>query len=1013
MTKSRRPAKHSSRSLNTLRASLHPVKLYGLESLEAKELLTADIVSFSPAAGATFVDSSTDLEVEFSKPVVAGAGNIVITSSSGTVVEMIDVTDASRVTVDGTSATINPSAVLSPNGTYSISIDDGAFKSQTAPFFTEDFEDVGELFEFESEGEGNGDGTDWTDELPDGWERDNTDTPDGGPIEFFGFNVFDKNSWIATAGDQGRSNFTLGTGNVMVMDPDEYDDLGDVDPDQINVFLTSPEISLEGQAANSVQLEFDSSFRPYPTMVGTVDVSFDGGSSWDNLLTLTDDTVEGGTSSMARANVREVLPISNPAGGTAMIRFAMTDAGNDWWWAFDNVTLETPSDDGPAVSGLSGDTWSWTTSPGFSPTTGSVDVSTNGNLSVEFDVDVKLTPGQGNIEIRRAADDSVFEVIPVSSSQVTASGKTVTIDPVSDFEPNTEYYVLIDDFAIYDTQDVAGPGITFFLEDFEDLPMQDSGLVGGNDTNDYLVVMEGVLDVKVAGEYTFGGNSDDGQLFVIDIDGDGIDDVFSEEVLIEDDATHGTEDRLSTCDPGQTQCIGNGFQPLDDLEVGQYAFQYWFFERSGGSGGELFYAPGYYEEFVPGEFALVGDDSMGIGVTAEGITATTYKANVQDDTIDTINSIGRSLDLLEGIIPLEEGFPATETIEFADIYDSGGSGRFPVNNTLPGVEPPEGSDDFSPVAPEGWTRESTIEDLGAAPEYNGWTFLNKEFWIAEQGNQDRSTFTKGDNVLAVIDPDAADDYVEIGGDGQEEEGIFDGWLATQPISLEGVEAEKVTLQFDSSFRPYPTMVGGVEVSFDEGDSWDRLLTLDEDTVEGGTSSLARANATESLEVNNPGSGTVMFRWTMEDAGNDWWWAIDNIRLTTPFTGNPISGVRDIATWAFTTGDGGGSELIPGDIDGDGSVGFPDFLILSGQFSQAADPAGSGADLDGDGEVGFPDFLLLSANFGRTAAVQANADAVAAVFAESFVAEASETEAGDDDDSEGEDLLAQWLPLVVT
>ena len=187
--------------------------------------------------------------------------------------------------------------------------------------------------------------------------------------------------------------------------------------------------------------------------------------------------------------------------------------------------------------------------------------------------------------------------------------------------------------------------------------MQDSGLVGGNDTNDYLVVMEGVLDVKVAGEYTFGGNSDDGQLFVIDIDGDGIDDVFSEEVLIEDDATHGTEDRLSTCDPGQTQCIGNGFQPLDDLEVGQYAFQYWFFERSGGSGGELFYAPGYYEEFVPGEFALVGDDSMGIGVTAEGITATTYKANVQDDTIDTINSIGRSLDLLEGIIPLEEGFP--------------------------------------------------------------------------------------------------------------------------------------------------------------------------------------------------------------------------------------------------------------------------------------------------------------------------------------------------------------------
>ena len=59
--------------------------------------------------------------------------------------------------------------------------------------------------------------------------------------------------------------------------------------------------------------------------------------------------------------------------------------------------------------------------------------------------------------------------------------------------------------------------------------------------------------------------------------------------------------------------------------------------------------------------------------------------------------------------------------------------------------------------------------------------------------------------------------------------------------------------------------------------------------------------------------------------------------------------------------------IAGDLDGDGTVGFPDFLLLSDSFGSAVDPPGSGADIDGDGTVGFPDFLVLSNNFGQSAA----------------------------------------------
>ncbi len=200
-----------------------------------------------------------------------------------------------------------------------------------------------------SSSEGGGDGTDWTADPPAGWTKDNTTTPTDGPAEFFGFTFFDKEAWIETAGNQSRDTFTRGSGTVAVVDPDEYDDLGEIDPDLMNVFLMTPEISLDGVEENSLELAFDSSFRPYPTMVGTVDVSFDGGSNWDNLLTLNDATVEGGTSSLSRADSHEVLPLSNPAGGSAMVRFGLTDAGNDWWWAIDNVAVSVVPEPGAGL----------------------------------------------------------------------------------------------------------------------------------------------------------------------------------------------------------------------------------------------------------------------------------------------------------------------------------------------------------------------------------------------------------------------------------------------------------------------------------------------------------------------------------------------------------------------------------------------------------------------------------------------------------------------------------------
>lgn len=56
------------------------------------------------------------------------------------------------------------------------------------------------------------------------------------------------------------------------------------------------------------------------------------------------------------------------------------------------------------------------------------------------------------------------------------------------------------------------------------------------------------------------------------------------------------------------------------------------------------------------------------------------------------------------------------------------------------------------------------------------------------------------------------------------------------------------------------------------------------------------------------------------------------------------------------------QVIVGDIDLNGEVGFADFLILSSNFGQAGDR--EQGDLNGNGQIDFADFLLLSDNFGQ-------------------------------------------------
>ena len=86
-----------------------------------------------------------------------------------------------------------------------------------------------------------------------------------------------------------------------------------------------------------------------------------------------------------------------------------------------------------------------------------IPVNTNIILNFSENVDVET----GNIEIHKTSDNSLVETIAVSSAQVTGSGTSaITIDPSTNLDAATEYYVLIDATAFDSTAGLSFAGIS-------------------------------------------------------------------------------------------------------------------------------------------------------------------------------------------------------------------------------------------------------------------------------------------------------------------------------------------------------------------------------------------------------------------------------------------------------------------------------------------------------------------------------------------------------------------------
>lgn len=198
----------------------------------------------------------------------------------------------------------------------------------------------------------------WTKTPPTGWTVDNSgmqaavDDESQGVTEWEGWGFADRAWWVSAAGDQQRSYFTKGVGTVAIADPDEWDDKGNPDGTlcYFNSVLQSPQINISAFAANTLALTLDSSWRPE----GADDVGPDGLASNDQTAVIT-VTYDGGTpievlhwDSLANSptfhadneNESLTLELKNPAGAqTAVLTFSLLNAGNDWWWAVDNIAV--------------------------------------------------------------------------------------------------------------------------------------------------------------------------------------------------------------------------------------------------------------------------------------------------------------------------------------------------------------------------------------------------------------------------------------------------------------------------------------------------------------------------------------------------------------------------------------------------------------------------------------------------------------------------------------------------
>ncbi|MEX0613061.1 MAG: PEP-CTERM sorting domain-containing protein, partial [Pirellulales bacterium] len=217
-----------------------------------------------------------------------------------------------------------------------------------------------------------------------------------------------------------------------------------------------------------------------------------------------------------------------------------------------------------------------------------------------------------------------------------------------------------------------------------------------------------------------------------------------------------------------------------------------------------------------------------------------------------------------------------ESVTLGDSVNERLGGKTTVVETTPNTFPYP--DAFTHTPPSGWN----IDNSGGLPgigdpavgveEWEGWSFANPKFWTfaAMEGRQ---LFTKGTGVVAVADPDEWDDLGN-----PEGIGTFNSMLETPSIDISSLALAPgaLSMKFDSSWDDEDTQTAIIEVDY--GSGYVEVLRWESDPLSPFFHDT-NYNETVLLALDNPlGATTARIRFGLVNSTDDWWWAVDNIRV---------------------------------------------------------------------------------------------------------------------------------------
>jgi len=203
---------------------------------------------------------------------------------------------------------------------------------------------------------------------------------------------------------------------------------------------------------------------------------------------------------------------------------------------------------------------------------------------------------------------------------------------------------------------------------------------------------------------------------------------------------------------------------------------------------------------------------------------------------------------------------------------------------------------ISGTPPTGWTVDDSgvpgIGDQanGGIDDWEGWAFVDAAFWVAAD-DQDRSEFRDGfaDGVVAVADADEWDDV----NSPADNIGFYNAFMTTPVIDTTAAAGGPIFVDFASSWRDEAFDDDGVaaDPSDDNTNNQTAILTA---IIDGQRSEILRwesdpaspffkddaPNELISIQVDSVGA-ELQLEFGLVNAGNDWWWAVDNVNVATP------------------------------------------------------------------------------------------------------------------------------------